>query len=92
MVKSVIPFYPEILDRYVGLINGQLTPDDLTPGPDKTELEHIKGMIEVLRNDETQSITKKHRWLGFIQGVLIMRGLTTVDIERNYTRDIFNGN
>ncbi|WQN06691.1 hypothetical protein [Escherichia phage vB-Eco-KMB37] len=37
------------------------------------------------------SETKRHRWLGYIQGVMIMKNLITVDDERNATRPVFNG-
>ena len=30
-----------------------------------------------------------HRWLGFIQGILIARGVTTVQQERDYGRPMF---
>ncbi len=35
------------------------------------------------------SIMKLNRWLGYIQGILIERGLTTVKAERDWTRLIF---
>lgn len=34
-------------------------------------------------------INKMNRWLGYIQGVLIERGLTTVNEERDFTRPLF---
>jgi hypothetical protein len=34
-------------------------------------------------------IPKLCRWLGYIQGVLIERGFTTVDAERDWTRPLF---
>ncbi|TIX42750.1 MAG: hypothetical protein E5V40_05805 [Mesorhizobium sp.] len=34
-------------------------------------------------------IMKLNRWLGYIQGVLIERGLTTVQAERDWSRPIF---
>lgn len=34
-------------------------------------------------------VTKLCRWLGYIQGVLIERGHTTVEAERNWTRPLF---
>lgn len=43
-------------------------------------LEGIKGEYP---------IDKLNRWLGYIQGNLISRGLTTVDKEREFTRPIF---
>lgn len=91
MSEPTALFYPELLDRYELIINRRLSYIDTTEQPDKTELSHILKLIDILRTDETQSITKKHRWLGFIQGVLVFRGLTTVDRERDFTRNIFNG-
>lgn len=34
-------------------------------------------------------VPKLCRWLGYIQGVLIERGLTTVEAERDWTRSLF---
>jgi hypothetical protein len=34
-------------------------------------------------------LMKLNRWLGYIQGVLIERGLTTVQAERDWTRPLF---
>ncbi|QIV65879.1 hypothetical protein Cp1R7AA1_166 [Mesorhizobium phage Cp1R7A-A1] len=34
-------------------------------------------------------VPKLCRWLGYIQGVLIERGLTTVQEERDWTRPLF---
>jgi len=35
-------------------------------------------------------IDKLSRWLGYIQGVLIERKLTTVQIERDFSRPLFH--
>ncbi len=34
-------------------------------------------------------LMKLNRWVGYIQGVLIERGITTVEEERNFTRPLF---
>lgn len=34
-------------------------------------------------------LMKLNRWLGYIQGVLIERGHTTVEAERDWTRPLF---
>ena len=34
-------------------------------------------------------VAKLCRWLGYIQGVLIERGITTVETERDWTRPLF---
>lgn len=38
---------------------------------------------------EGYPIPKLCRWLGYIQGVLIERGATTVEAERDWTRPLF---
>lgn len=57
----------------------------------ETEDYHLLWMIQEIRHNFEQSDTKKHRWLGFIQGVLISKGYTTVALEREATRYILNG-
>ncbi len=39
--------------------------------------------------DYAVPIVKISRWLGYVQGVLIERGLTTVEAERDWTRPLF---
>lgn len=56
-----------------------------------TNMNHIMWMLYQIINDSSMSHTKRHRWLGFIQGVLVMNGLLNVETERNNTREIFNG-
>lgn len=58
---------------------------------DKTSLGHLKWMLTEIADNLKQSITKKNRWLGFVQGLLIAYGFTTVSREREMTREIFNG-
>ena len=62
---------------------------------DPTSLEHVLWMCEEcepqVRDDGMgMSVDKYSRWLGFIQGVIIMRGMTTVQAERDRTRPWFN--
>lgn len=58
---------------------------------DKTSRGHLIWMLDEIVNNFEQSVTKKHRWFGYIQGLLIAYGYTTVDRERDYTRDMFRG-
>ena len=61
-------------------------------GLDKTNSEHLVWMCEtaVKCYDEfyisDNNNSKVNRWLGFIQGILIATGCTTVDKERDRTR------
>lgn len=45
--------------------------------------DFIKGIEDEL------PLMKLNRWLGYIQGVLIVWGLTTVEAERDFTRPLF---
>jgi hypothetical protein len=38
---------------------------------------------------ERYPLMKLNRWLGYIQGVLITKGITTIDEERDWTRPLF---
>lgn len=58
---------------------------------DETNPIHLLWMLDQIQNDPTQSITKKHRWLGYIQGVLVCKKVFEVLEEREYTRSILNG-
>lgn len=80
---------PVIVDHYKQIIDKNLD-GDLETDPYQ-KLSHLRWMLDEIVSNNTQSITKKHRWLGFIQGVLIAKKLTTVDIERDFTRDLLNG-
>lgn len=80
---------PVIVDRYKQIIDKNLD-GDLETDPYQ-KLSHLRWMLDEIVSNDTQSITKKHRWLGFVQGVLIAKKLTTVDIERDFTRDLLNG-
>ncbi len=79
-------FYPELCKRYADVLNKH--PNF---GGDHFNTQHLQWMLGELQTNTEMSVTKKHRWLGFIQGVLVCHGLITVNEERNFTRDIFKG-
>lgn len=58
---------------------------------DETNPIHLLWMLDQIQNNVEQSITKKHRWLGYIQGVLVCLNVFSVSEEREYTRKILNG-
>ena len=65
-----------------------------TENGDPTALCHLRWMCEhcaVQVRDDGQGYNdaKYSRWLGYIQGCLIMHGITTVEDERNRTRPWF---
>jgi hypothetical protein len=64
------------------------------PDGNPTSPEHLLWMCEhcipLVRSDGYgMSVDKYSRWLGFVQGCLIMHGWTTVQAERDRTRPWF---
>lgn len=58
---------------------------------ENTSPKHLQWMLTEIQVNHDQELTKKHRWLGFVQGMLVAHGVTTVPVERDYTRNILNG-
>lgn len=82
-------FYPELIERYFAIL--ELDWAKIQPVDEYQKPNHLKKMLIQLDVDSGMSITKKHRWLGYIQGVLAANGLLSVSDEREFTRRIFNG-
>ena len=85
----------ELLDKYKKDCISLLPPNSVLsieqkPG-DETNPIHLIWMLQQIKDDSEMSQTKRHRWLGYIQGVLVMKGVFSVEEEREYTRPIFNG-
>ena len=55
----------------------------------ETSFDHLLWMLSEIRT--ITDPLKAHRWLGFVQGVMICAGLTTVQAERDFTRPYFKG-
>lgn len=79
-------FYPELCTRYLELLQ-----DSPPLTGDKTNSDHLMWMLEELQAPSGMSLTKRHRWLGYVQGVMVAGGLLNVDVERDITRGIFKG-
>lgn len=54
--------------------------------------DHLMWMLATLKVGKGMSLTKRHRWLGFVQHALKQMGIFSVKTERDRTRSIFNGN
>lgn len=79
-------FFNDLRQRYFDLLNCTPIENPSEPLSDT----HIAWMLTKL-SDVDMSETKKHRWLGYIQGCMAYRGLITVNEERDNTRQIFKG-
>lgn len=85
-------FYPDIVCRYICVLKDKsmwLEPEP-TPGHPFDD-SHLYWMLNELLYNKEQSTTKKHRWLGFIQGVMAVKGYIEVNEERDLTRPYFRG-
>lgn len=89
------------VNRYIEMINGKGVTNAVnhteTENGDPTHLEHLLWMLNTLKIKVVPGaangfdVAKYSRWLGFIQGVLICKKMTTVENERNVTRPWFQG-
>jgi hypothetical protein len=75
----------EIIDHYDTMLWPAEVKEQSDPG---TGYGHLRWMLRQLNTFEDKG--KAMRWLGFIQGVLIMFGETTVTAERDFTRGKFS--
>ena len=83
--------YQVVSNKYLELLNSLgYSPCNMST-TDYYHRSHLAWMLLQVRDNNVQSVTKKHRWLGFVQGVLCQQGLLSVEEERNWTRDIFKG-
>ena len=86
-VLQAYEFYPEICERYETILSSVEDPDTSEIG-----VSHLLWMLNEIQDGcNGMSETKRHRWLGYIQGVMVMKNLITVNDERNATRPVFNG-
>lgn len=88
---SIDPTVMALIRRYRNLINESDVYLQSIRFGDKTSPQHLLWMLGELESNIEQSLTKKHRWLGYIQAFAIAHGITTVDAERNATRLTLNG-
>jgi|GEM_PF-4558486 len=77
----------EIIDRYIKMIEEAISE---SPNDDQyTSYSHLIWMLNEIKTGEMQ-YGKSNRWLGFVQGIIIERGLTTINEERDFTRPFFH--
>lgn len=89
------PIPDSLIERYdymcISLLEETaITPIAPCPG-DETNPLHLIWMLDQITDRKVGNHNQAHRWLGFIQCALIMKGVTTVQEERDFTRAIFKG-
>ncbi|AXH72424.1 MAG: hypothetical protein [Caudoviricetes sp.] len=87
-VYSVRDATLEVCRRYIEI----LTPlqDIEKDSLESTSNSHLISMCETIISNDSLSEDKISRWLGFIQGVIVMKGYTTVNTERDFSRPMFH--
>tara|TARA_R110000851_G_scaffold95331_1_gene207144 strand:- start:60 stop:332 length:273 start_codon:yes stop_codon:yes gene_type:complete len=88
---DIVKSYQIVANRYLGLLNSLGYSPCNMANTDYFHRSHLSWMLLQVRDDQGQSETKKHRWLGFVQGVLCQQGILSVEEERELTRCIFKG-
>ena len=89
--KSIIEKYADILINKM-IESGWYAVLEVKPlEGDETNDIHLLWMLNQLLSNKSQSETKKHRWLGYIQGIMTVKGYINVLEERELTRNIFKG-
>jgi hypothetical protein len=66
--------------------------DDMMPKPHQShDLRALGKFIDEYSKgvEDKLPLCKLNRWLGYIQGVLIIHGFCTVESERDFTRPLF---
>ena len=76
----------DIIKRYDDMLSALTQSVECRPQPG-TEPCHLRWMLQEMSGFTDAG--KAGRWLGFVQGLLIERGLTTVQVERDFTRPYF---
>jgi len=79
--------HSDIINRYDNIL-AKLTPYVQNIPEPGTYFPHMRWMLEELRSGRVTG-TKAHRWLGFVQALMVMNDLITVAEERNFTRPYF---
>tara|TARA_R100001132_G_C3273801_1_gene95825 strand:+ start:367 stop:636 length:270 start_codon:yes stop_codon:yes gene_type:complete len=79
-------------DRYSEKILGyDTTATPIEDPKNPTSTHHLLWMLSEISSNRKMAEAKKHRWLGFIQGVLRCQWVIDVNEERDFTRPLFKG-
>lgn len=79
--------HQDILKRYDDLLSKKTKVVAPRSNPGYT-YSHLRWMLKEIMDGRVTG-DKSHRWLGFVQGVLVREGHLLVDEEREFTRPYF---
>lgn len=77
-----------VIDHYDEWLAKKTKKIECIPVPGYT-YPHLRWMLAEIKSGRVSG-EKSHRWLGFIQGVLIREDHFSVNAERDFTRPYFN--
>jgi hypothetical protein len=90
LMRCVAKAYSKHLSERLALMPELVMP--VPPADEDCTTKHLLWMagqvMDNAHNHEKWSVTKLHRWIGYIQGVMTMRKLTDVQQERDDYRRI----
>lgn len=78
--------HADIIERYDSMLARYTKRVECVPIPG-TYPEHLRWMLSELKS--FTDVGKANRWLGFIQGSMIAKNITSVQVERDFTRPYF---
>ena len=76
----------QLFTRYLRILK-RIEPN--TSPDDPTSIQYLLSMCETAIRHPEMYIDKHSRWLGYIQGVLTMRGHINVQEERDFSRPLY---
>lgn len=87
MFTSIHRVNVKLAERYLDIID---TISSNTDPLDPTSIQHVKSMCHYIVEHPTMLLDKQSRWIGYIQGVLMVRGHLSMLRERELTRPMFH--
>lgn len=92
--KRASIYFSNISFRYINLlneakVNGEVISCNLSYK--YVQIDHLIWMLNEILHNDNMSFSKKHRWLGYVQGIMISNDIISVEDERNETRGLFLG-
>lgn len=88
-VYSIRDATRELAYRYVNILS-PIRDLDRHLDSQQTSNKHLLKMLITILEDNTLPEDKISRWMGFIQGVMIMKGYVSVSTERDAARPLFH--
>lgn len=86
---DILKRYDDMCSRHESRISNDFDEENYGELVAGTSLRHLRWMLREIPTLEETDSHKAHRWIAFVQTVLIMSGFTSVMKERDFTRPYF---